>query len=62
MIDAEEEAAYECHKADNGLFRLVDTLTAEPDVSLSVAAIFEKLKKESWLRFLQPESPSGHML
>ena len=41
VINSEEEAAYECHKADNGLFRLVDTLTAGPDVSLPVAAIFE---------------------
>ncbi len=46
IVDSEEEAAYECHKADNGLFRLVDTLTAGPDVALAVSAIFNELKQE----------------
>lgn len=46
VIDSEEEAGYECHKADNGLFRLVDVLTAGPGVNISVAEIFDELKKQ----------------
>ena len=46
VIDLEEEAGYECHKADNGLFRLVETLTAGPDVVLAVSAIFKELKQQ----------------
>ncbi len=46
VIDSREEAGYECHKADNGLFRLVDVLTAGPDVSVPVAEIFDQLKKQ----------------
>ncbi len=46
VIDSQEEAGYECHKADNGLFRLVDVLTAGPEVSISVSAIFDELKKQ----------------
>jgi Uma2 family endonuclease len=45
IIDAEEECAYECHKEMNGMHRLVDTLTAGPDVSLSVAKIFEEFQR-----------------
>lgn len=45
IVDTEEECAYECHKAMNGTHRLVDTLTAGPDVSLSVAEIFEQFRK-----------------
>jgi Uma2 family endonuclease len=47
VIDSDEEAGYECHKADNGLFRLVDVLTAGPDINISVNAIFEELRKQS---------------
>jgi Uma2 family endonuclease len=47
VIDSEEEAAYECHKSDNGLFRLVDVLTAGSEIKVSVAEIFEELKKQS---------------
>ena len=47
VIDSDEEAGYECHKADNGLFRLVDVLTAGPDINLPVNAIFDELKKQS---------------
>ncbi|HWF47183.1 MAG TPA: Uma2 family endonuclease [Bryobacteraceae bacterium] len=45
IIDTEEECAYECHKEMNGMHRLVDTLTAGPDVSLGVADIFEEFKR-----------------
>jgi Uma2 family endonuclease len=45
IVDVEEECAYECHKAMNGMHRLVDTLTAGPDVSLAVREIFEEFKK-----------------
>jgi Uma2 family endonuclease len=45
IIDAEEECAYECHNGMNGMHRLVDTLTAGPDVSLSVNEIFEAFQK-----------------
>ena len=47
VIDSQEEAGYECHKADNGLFRLVDALTAGPEVSIPVSNIFDELKKQS---------------
>ncbi len=46
IIDSEEEAGYECHKSDNGLFRLVDVLTAGPEISIGVSSIFEELRKQ----------------
>jgi Uma2 family endonuclease len=45
IVDTEEEGAYECHKEMNGMHRLVDTLTAGPDISLSVAEIFKQFKQ-----------------
>lgn len=46
VIDSQEEAGYECHKADYGLFRLVDVLTAGPEISIAVSNIFDELKKQ----------------
>ena len=44
IVDTEEECAYECHKAMNGMHQLVDTLTAGPDIHLAVAEIFNELR------------------
>lgn len=44
ILDTDEEAAYECHKEMNGTHRLVDTLTAGPDISLSTGEVFEQFR------------------
>jgi Uma2 family endonuclease len=44
ILDTDEEAAYECHKEMNGMHRLVDTLTAGPDISLSTGEVFEQFR------------------
>ncbi len=47
VIDLASAAGYECHKANSGLFRLTDVLTAGPDVSVSLADIFDELQKQA---------------
>ncbi len=47
VVDSQEEVGYEGHKADNGLFRLVDVLTAGPQISIPVSNIFDEFKKQS---------------
>lgn len=44
IIDLEGECAFEFHKEMNGMIQLVDTLTAGPDIRLSVAEIFAQFK------------------
>jgi Uma2 family endonuclease len=46
IVDSDEARAYECHH-DMGGARQVETLTAGPDVSLSVAAIFAEFEAEN---------------
>ena len=46
VIDSQEEVGYEGHKADNGLFRLVNVLTAGPEIGIPVSDIFYELKKQ----------------
>lgn len=41
ILDSEEEVGYECHQEMGGAIRLVDELTAGPQVKIAVADIFK---------------------
>jgi Uma2 family endonuclease len=44
ILDTGEEAAYECHKEMSGMHRLVETLTAGPEIRLSADEIFAQFR------------------
>lgn len=43
IIDSDEEVGYECHQEMGGAIRLVEELTAGPEVKISVAEIFRSI-------------------
>jgi Uma2 family endonuclease len=44
ILDTDEETAYECHQDMKGMHRLVETLTAGPEISLSAAEVFSQFR------------------